>query len=315
MRTLVTRLREDGLREKVMVTDWPEPAAPVGNQVKTRTLYTGITNGTERNDLMAGNYATPTERLPALWGYQNVGEVIETGPDCKILQVGDVIFSSENHVEYATVPEDWLLTKLPSSVDPKQAALFGMASVAMRTCRNADVRLGERVLVVGAGYIGQVATQIFNVMGAKVSICDIDEGRLEFARQIGAAEHVFNSAGEGWAQNVQDFSYQVVADFAGVPGMEDRLIGATATRGRLMLIAGRFEVKYDFNIGQGHELCIKQNSHFDNSDLAELCRLVSRGMVQIGPLMQDIVPVEQAKGIYDTLRDDLNKLRGTVFVW
>jgi 2-desacetyl-2-hydroxyethyl bacteriochlorophyllide A dehydrogenase len=315
MRALVTRPLPDGRREKLLVTDWPDPPAPVANQVRTRTLYSGITNGTERNDLIGGNYATPDDRLPAGWGYQNVGEVVECGPDCKLLAAGDVIYSSAGHDEFTTVAEDWLLVKLPPEIDRREAALFGMASVAMHTCRNADLRMGERALVVGAGFIGQMATQIAAAMGARVSLCDVDEHRLCQAREIGAAACAFNSGGEGWAANAPPASFDAVIDLAGVPGMEDRLIEAARMRGRVLLIAGRRKVEYTFNTGQGREIVIKQNSHFDNSDLAMLCGLVAKGAVQIKPLLQRVAPVAEAAGIYDTLRDDPNKLGGTVFEW
>jgi hypothetical protein len=131
------------------------------------------------------NLATPDDRLPAGWGYQNVGAVVECGPDCKLLAVGDVIYSSAGHDEFTTVAEDWLLVKLPPEIDRREAALFGMASVAMHTCRNADLRMGERALVVGAGFIGQVAAQVAAAMGARVSICDVDEHRLDQARELG----------------------------------------------------------------------------------------------------------------------------------
>ena len=88
MRAIVTRPMADKtdadgrpLREKVLVDDWPEPEGPSGNEIKTQTICTGVTNGTERNDLIRGNYAHPDEALPAGWGYQNVGRVIEVGPD------------------------------------------------------------------------------------------------------------------------------------------------------------------------------------------------------------------------------------------
>jgi len=222
---------------------------------------------------------------------------------------------SQDHVEYCLEAESGLHCKLPPEVDPKHAALFGMASVAMRSSRNADLRMGQKLLVVGAGFIGQVAAQIANVMGARVTICDIDEGRLDLARKIGAAEGVLNTAGEGWAKNIQDRSYNAVLDVAGVVGMEDKLIRAAAVRGTVLFIAGRFKVEYTFNAGQGREIVIKQNSHFDNDDLANLCRLVARGMVRIGPLIQDVVPAAQAKRIYEILRDEPNQLRGTVFTW
>jgi 2-desacetyl-2-hydroxyethyl bacteriochlorophyllide A dehydrogenase len=325
MKAIVTRLMADKKREKVLVDNWKDPEGPTGRQIKTRTLFSGITNGTERNDLVRGNYATPDERLPSGWGYQNVGKIIETGPDCKELKVGDVVFMSDDHKEYCVIAEDGLLVKLPPEVDPKHAALFGMASVAMHTCRNAQLRMGDTFLVVGGGFIGQIAAQIATVMGARVTLVDVDERRMKMAREIGAAETVLNVSGDGWEKNISTFDladpwssagpFDAVLDVAGVPGMENKLISAAKLRGTVLFIAGRGEVKYNFNLGQGREITIKQNGHFDRDDLANLCRLVARGMFKIGPMIQDVVPPKQAKHIYDTLRDEPNKLFGTVFDW
>ncbi len=315
MRIIVTQLHKDGSRFKSMVTDWEEPGPLAPNQIKTRTHYSGVTNGTERNDLIRGNYCKPDEALPAPWGYQNVGEVIEIGTMVQKVKVGDMVYSSADHVEYAVFDENFLFTKLPQEVDPKEAALFGMASVAMRTCRNANIRMGERVLIVGGGIIGQTAAQICTRMGGQVDLCDINPERLAVARKIGSATGVFDVSGNGWTEHIVDFTYDAIIDVAGVPGMENKLIAAATTRGRIVFIAGRDNVCYNFNQGQGHEICIKQNSHFDNSDLANLCRLVAKGQITLTPYMRDIVPVEDAKGVYDKLRDTPHELLGTVFVW
>ena len=93
------------------------------------------------------------------------------------------------------------------------------------------------------------------------------------------------------------------------------MISAVRQRGRVIFIAGRGKVTYTFNLGQGQEIQLKQNSHFDRDDLANLCRLVDRGLVKIAPLIRDVVPVSEAKRIYDTLRDNPTELLGTVFVW
>ena len=316
MRTLSIQGLPDKRRQKVLVHDWPEPEGPVGNEVKTETIYSGITNGTERNQLIGGNYAPKDEQLPTGGnGYQNVGRVIEVGPDVSELQVGDVLYMSAIHAEYVVIAEDDLLIKLPDSIDRTEAALFGMTSVAMRTCRNTELKMGERVLIVGAGIIGQVAAQIAAVMGARATLCDINPNRLEIARQIGAAETVLDVSGDGWEKGVADGTFDAVIDFAGVPGMEDQFISAVRQRGRVILIAGRGKVTYTFNLGQGREIQLKQNSHFDRDDLQNLCRLVDRGLVKIAPLIRDVVPVSEAKRIYDTLRDNPNGLLGTVFVW
>ncbi len=316
MRTLSIQGLPDKRRQKVLVHDWPEPEGPTGNEVKTETIYSGITNGTERNQLIGGNYAPKDEQLPTGGnGYQNVGRVIEVGPDVSELEVGDVLYMSTIHAEYAVMAEDDLLIKLPDSVDRTEAALFGMTSVAMRTCRNTELKMGERVLIVGAGIIGQVAAQIAAVMGARATLCDINPNRLEIARQIGGAETVLDVSGDGWEKGVADGTFDAVIDFAGVPGMEDQFISAVRQRGRVIFIAGRGKVTYTFNLGQGREIQLKQNSHFDRDDLQNLCRLVDRGLVKIAPLIRDVAPVSEAKRIYDTLRDNPNELLGTVFVW
>ena len=316
MRSLSLQGLPDKRRQKVLVPDWPDPEGPSGNEVKTRTIYTGVTNGTERNQLIGGNYAPADADLPTGGnGYQNVGRVIEVGPDVRELKSGDVLFMSAIHAEYVVVPEDGLLVRLPDSMDLTEAALLGICSVAMRTCRNAELNVGERVLMVGAGIVGQTAAQVAAGMGARATLCDIDDGRLAIARAIGAAETVLDVSGDQWKQKVGAGSFDVVIDFAGVPGMEDQLICSLRPRGRVLFIAGRDKVTYTFNLGQGHEIQLKQNSHFDRDDLHNTCRLVDRGMIRIGPLIRDVVPVSEAKRVYDTLRDTPDQLMGTVFAW
>ena len=153
------------------------------------------------------------------------------------LQVGDLIYASVDHVERFTIPEDGLLLKLPEDVDPADAALFGISGVAMHCCRRIDPRIGERVLIVGQGCIGMFAAQIAHAMGARVTVCDIEESRLEQIRQLGVAEQVFNTSGDGWKAQIQDGAFDAVMDFAGVPDMVTPMIHACKTRGRLLLVA------------------------------------------------------------------------------
>ena len=315
MRALVIKLLPDKRREKTLVTGWKEPSAPKGNEVLCEAVWTGLTNGTERNQLIGGNYAPSDENLPSGGGYQNVGRVIETGPDVSQLQVGDLIYASVDHVERFTISENGLLLKLPDDVDPAEAALFGISGVAMHCCRRVEPRIGERVLVVGQGCIGMFAAQIAYAMGARVSVCDIDESRCEQARQLGIAEHVYNTSGDGWNTQIAQGSYDVVMDFAGAADMVTPMIQACKNRGRLLLVAGRFDVNYTFNVGQFKEVSILHCSHFTRDDLDNLCRLLRQGSIKIAPLIRHRVPVNEASQIYDWLRDEPMQLLGTVFEW
>ena len=251
-------------------------------------------------------------------GYQTVGRVIETGPDTQSLQIDDLIFigkSTGGHLDYIVVGEDELLIKLPDSIEPPEAAIYGMAAVALNTVRNAELKMGEKVLIVGAGCVGQVAAQCAALHGARVTICDIHNGRLDIASQIGAAEEVLNVAGDAWSAHIADESFDAVLDFAGVPGMEEQLILAMRMGGQVLFIAGRDRVNYPFNLAQRRLITIKQNSHFSVDDLENLARLHARGQIDLASLLQDVVPAKEAKRIYDTLRDSSNELLGTVFTW
>ncbi|MCE2401932.1 zinc-binding dehydrogenase [Candidatus Poribacteria bacterium] len=315
MKAIVIKLLPDKRREKTVVTDWKVPAPPERNEVLCEAVFTGLTNGTERNQLIGGNYAPSDENLPCGGGYQNVGRVIETGPDVTQLKVGDLIYASVDHVERWTIAENGLLLKLPDDVDPAEAALFGISGVAMHCCRRIDPRIGERVLIVGQGCIGIFAAQIAYAMGARVSVCDIDESRLEQMHQLGIAENVFNTSGDGWKAQIADGGFDAVMDFAGAPDMVTPMIQACKTRGRLLLVAGRFDVNYTFNVGQFKEISILHCSHFTKDDLENLCRFLRQGSIKIAPLIRHKVNLTEAPQIYRWLRDEPMRLLGTVFEW
>lgn len=321
MRALVMQLMADGRREKVLMADWPDPAAPTGTQFKAQTLFSGVTNGTERNNLLGGNYAQGDDALPYPYGYQNVARVVELGPDCTKIALGDVVYTSTDHLEFIVDDEDSLLIKLPDTVDPAQAALFGVASVAMHDVRRAEAKLGDRVLVVGAGPIGQFTAQAARAAGAHVTVVDLDAHRLDIAKQCGADVTIQITGDDTWAGPIRDAGmFDVVFEDSGADvfkfiigvGWGD---GCIKPRGKVIVIAGREDVVYKFNSGQGKEVAILQASHFDNSDLAEVTRLVAAGTIQVAPLMQDVVKPDESKRIYEALRDAPNTLFGTVFDW
>ena len=159
------------------------------------------------------------------------------------------------------------------------------------------------------------AAQIAYAMGARVSVCDIDESRLEQARQLGVAEQVFNTSGDRWNAQISEGGYDAVMDFVGAANMVTPMIRACKNRGRLLLVAGRFDVNYTFNIGQFKEISILQCSHFTRDDLENLCRLLRQGSVKIAPLIRHRVNVNEASQIYNWLRDEPMRLLGTLFEW
>lgn len=285
--------------------------------VLLQTLYSGLTNGTERNVLMGGNYGG---RWPGRCAYQLVSRVIEVGAEITRFTVGDIVYTGTfpGHVPFHLARESDLIIKLPDGFDLQAAALLGVASVPMHDIRRAQTTIDDNVLVFGAGLVGQLAAQAARAVGAKVTIVDLDADRLALAKLLGADAALNISTEEGKARlnMLKPFTVVVEASGADVLGAildgKDRLI---AYRGRLLLIAGRFDVTYRFNSGQFSEVAVLHAGHFDQIDLEHVVRLVAKGTLRIRPLITNVLPIADAIRIYDTLRDAPNSLLGTVFAW
>ena len=123
-------------------------------------------------------------------GYSSAGDVVEVGNAVSGFDVGDPVACAgvghANHAEIVSVPTN-LCAKVPAGVPLETAALTAVASIALHAIRLADVRIGERVGVVGCGLVGQIAVRLLVAAGADVVALDVDPARVELARAAGAA--------------------------------------------------------------------------------------------------------------------------------
>jgi threonine dehydrogenase-like Zn-dependent dehydrogenase len=285
-----------------------------------RTIYSGLSNGTERSFLMGGPYSAP---WPTRLAYQHVSEVVEVGRQITKFAPGDVVFTSTfpGHVEYHLVRERDLIIKLPRGFDLQAAALMGVAAVSFHDATRARVSAADNVLVVGAGLIGLFALQAARQMGACVTVAGHGADRLELARMLGAREAADTASTEGAAAIAAHKPYSVIFECSGgdvmdfIIGKRGGPEGLVARRGhaRLVMVAGRRRVEYDFTPAGAAELDILHTQHFDQADLEQVVRLVGQDAIRIRPLLRDVVPLADAPRIFDTLRDTPSKLLGTVF--
>ncbi len=303
----------------------PMPVCGPG-QILVKTEFSGVSNGTERSFLMGGPYGGST--WPCQCGYQTVGRVVEMARDVTGYAVGDRVFSGifRHHAEYLALdvakgdaPEN-ITAVLPETIDPMHAALFGVGGVSVHDVRHVRTGLGDRVLVVGAGVIGQFAAQAAQAAGAETWLANRSEDRLEVARQCGVRHTVQITGDETW-QALQKPGFDVVIDDSGADIL-DKIIGLGFGKpgvlrrgGRLFLCAGRFEIKYASAAAQAQRLEIYHTTHFKRTDLLELIRLVDQGTINVGPIIRDVVPVADAPAIYEQMRDNPHSLLGTVFDW
>lgn len=205
-------LRIAAPRSVAIIDQPPVPLEP--GQVRVRTIYSGISAGTELTAYRGTNpYLTsvwdPASRLfepgrEALgypldgWGYSEVGEVVEVAPAAPAagaaddggspVQVGDVVWGIWGHRDEGILPAEALRGHiLPAGTNPLAGAFVRVGAIALNAVLAADLAPGSTVAIFGQGVIGLMATRLAVLNGATVSAVDGIEARRTQALAWGAA--------------------------------------------------------------------------------------------------------------------------------
>ena len=204
---------------ELSVGDVPPPALRAGG-VLVRTVSSLISAGTERGTVSVGQSSlvgkarqrpdlvkqvidnvrregvaatmqkvkTRLESLKPL-GYSSAGIVAAVGEGVDDLRVGDRVACAgagyASHAEVVFVPRN-LCAKIPDGVSFDDASYTTLGAIAMQGVRQADVRLGESVVVIGLGLLGQITVQLLRASGCRVAGIDLDARAVERARTSGA---------------------------------------------------------------------------------------------------------------------------------
>jgi threonine dehydrogenase-like Zn-dependent dehydrogenase len=167
--------------------------APQPGFVRIRTLFSGISRGTER--LVFEGRVGETERqrmraplqegdfpFPVKYGYCAVG-VVEAGP--AELQ-GRTVFALHPHQDRFVVPIA-AVTPIPDGIPARRAVLAANMETALNAVWDSGAGPGDRIVVIGAGLVGMlVATLAAGLPGAEVSLVDLRPDRRALALSLGA---------------------------------------------------------------------------------------------------------------------------------
>jgi predicted dehydrogenase/threonine dehydrogenase-like Zn-dependent dehydrogenase len=122
-------------------------------------------------------------------GYSAAGIVIEVAPNVTEFRAGDRVACAgtdyASHAEVISVPRN-LCVRLSDALSFEEAAFGTVGAIALQGVRLAEPTLGESVVVIGLGLVGQLTLQLLKASGCRVFGVDIDEARIQLARDLGA---------------------------------------------------------------------------------------------------------------------------------
>lgn len=275
-------------------------------------------------------------------GHESAGVVLATHPSVTHLSPGDRVAIEPNvpcfhcepcltgryngceSVEFlSTPPYHGLLRrylkhpamwchKLPDNLTFEDGAMLEPLSVALAGMDRANVRLGDPVVVCGAGPIGLVTLLCAKAAGAApIVITDIDAGRLKFAQDLvpGVLTHKVE-----FSHTPEDFASAMLSLMEGVEpavamectGVESSIAGAIQAvkfGGKVFVIGvGKNEIKIPFMRLSTREVDLQFQYRYCNT-WPKAIRLMKAGIIDTKKLVTHRFKIEDAVDAFKTASD------------
>lgn len=181
------------------------------------------------------------------------------------------------------------IVPLPDTFTFEQGALVEPIAVAVHAASRAGKLAGRRVVVLGAGPIGNLVAQVARSAGAKVLITDLSDYRLEVAKRCGV-ETISNAKEEALAQASARVFDQEGFDVAfECVGVEATITAAVAIiqKGSTLVIVGVFGEKprVDLGLVQDRELNLLGTLMYRKQDYRRAVELIASGDIITAPLL------------------------------
>ena len=266
-------------------------------------------------------------------GYSASGIIVNVGSNIKNFKSSDKVACSgidiANHAEFIAVPGN-LAVKVPGSLSLKEASTVALGSVAMHGVRRCSPEIGEIVLVIGLGIVGQLTVQMLKLHGCFVIGTDIDKERIKRAVKNGL-DRGFNAEDpdltEEVIKNTNGYGADSVIITASSKDIDiiNRAIKMIRRKGRIVIVGnvvlnmdrddfyekeldllmstsygpGRYDDKYE---KKGFDYPYAYVRWTENRNMQEYLNLLSKGKINAGALIDDTYSIDDAPAAYDMLK-------------
>jgi len=271
-------------------------------------------------------------------GYSAAGTVVAVGPEVDGAAVGDRVACAgagvANHAELIDVPVN-LSVPIPEQLSFDAAATVTLGAIAMQGVRRAQPVLGETVVVIGLGILGQITAQLLSANGCRVIGTDVDPGRIATALENGldvginpkdgnlvervvkltdgyGADAVVITAASA-SSDILAEAFQACRKKARVVIVGD--VGLNMARADIytkeldVLIScsygpGRYDPVYE---EEGADYPLAYVRWTENRNMGEYLRLLATRRVRLDNMIQEPFPIDQAEEAYGRLSGEGQK--------
>ena len=263
-------------------------------------------------------------QFPFNMGHEWVGEVVEVGKNVDDVKVGDRILGGgyAGYAEYAPVggvnlrPVLGKPVVIPEGVSDEEATFVEPLADAIHSIIDqGKVKIGDTVLILGAGQLALQHLMVAKAVGATVVVSEPIEARRELAKKFGADHVLDGSSTEEVVAGINALTNGKGADTAivsiGSPEASVTALAATRARGRIVLFGGYdrgVQTTLDLNIIHYKEIEMTGSywvgvPPYGNPELyAVAMKLIQNGTVPVKQLITHRMELENIHEAFDAIR-------------
>jgi len=325
------RLAVTGSRQ-IVVEDWDTGPLP-DDGILVLNEYTAVSVGTEIYNYIHGGEPEGQTRFPKPTGYCSAGKVLEVGPAVEGIQPGNRITGQGNHASHGVLRHNY--QKIPGNVSCKSAAFMVLAAISIHGIRVARIELGESVVVLGLGMVGQLAATMAALSGGCPVIgIDLDESRLDRAVHRGCDIGLNPNEVEDLVGEVNGLCREdganVVIEATGLPAVYPTAVQLACLAGRMIALGSpRGSVDFNFlrevhlrevSIFGAHQPKTPDDDHIyyrwsKDRERGLVMRLMSSGRLSVEDLITHVARPDECQNIYTMLAEDPSHALGVLFEW
>jgi 2-desacetyl-2-hydroxyethyl bacteriochlorophyllide A dehydrogenase len=310
------------------------------DEVLIETECSFISAGTE-----LANYSgkEPAVFRPGSWcaypwksGYANVGIVKAKGESVTRTDIGQRVFTFGPHASMIKANQNRLIIEVPEDIDSALAASSRMAGVAATAVILSQIPKNAWVAVFGLGMVGNLAAQMYQIMGCRVIGVEPTEHRRALAEKCGIM-HTVGGTADDVQESIRKLTggamAQITVDAVGHSSVVMQALKATANFGQIVLL-GSPRVPVEGNLTEllsdvhlrwitirgGLEWCLPVYSELPATESLYskqqmIFDWIRRSELRLEPQVSHRMNPEQIKEAYDGLLHQPETYTGVVIEW
>ncbi|MBN1107629.1 MAG: alcohol dehydrogenase catalytic domain-containing protein [Bacteroidales bacterium] len=327
--------------------EWKEVDIPEisGNEVLVKVGYACICGSDQH--VWLGEFH-PRNPLPLIQGHEFAGTIVETGPEVKNFKTGDrvavdpIIWCGKcpaclrHHYpacttlklvgidldggfsEYMKVPET-MLYRVTENISDKHAALVEVLSIGFHACNRAKVCSNDRIVIWGAGKVGQCILQAARTKTKNTLIMvDMIDERLAMAKKAWDDIEIINAAKTNAVERIReltggegvDIAFEAVGHYKDIPG------AVNPVRGCIQAIRGGGTVCVLGLSSEPSPIVMKEliwkegiimTSRVSHGEFAETIENMNRGSLRPDAIVTDILHPSMTQKGFEMLEEEPEK--------